>query len=185
MKRGHVGMQGATGAALDRSLSGIRELLDRTLLALRADVRSGQSPESFELAPFIAEVRTAAALDSSQLRSHLTVGHVPPGLFMVTQRHVIASAIATLIRSASRFARHDGDVVLTVRESTARVLIEIQGECGGARPDGDQVAADFGLAAIRAAIQEAGGTLSLSEPSEKSCVFTLSMPRSTLTESQL
>src|SRR6185369_7047814 len=62
MKAGNVGLAGATGAVLDRSLIGLRNLIDRSLADVR--VSTGMPPryQMIALADFIGEVKISASL---------------------------------------------------------------------------------------------------------------------------
>jgi hypothetical protein len=65
LKGGNVGLAGATGALLDRSLIELRNLVDRSLADVR--VTAGMPPHStlISLADFIAEIKISAALRSA------------------------------------------------------------------------------------------------------------------------
>ena len=64
IKAGNVGLAGATGAVLDRSLIGLRNLVDRSIADVR--VTAGMPPrrELLSLAQFIGEVRISASLEA-------------------------------------------------------------------------------------------------------------------------
>jgi hypothetical protein len=63
IKAGNVGMSGATGAVLDRSLIGMRNLIDRSLAEVR--VTAGLPPrlKTVRLADFLSEVAASSSLD--------------------------------------------------------------------------------------------------------------------------
>lgn len=79
IKSGSVGFSGATATALDRSLLGMRSLIDRTLAEVRLD-ESRSTKEIIELAPFILDVQVAAALEASCKGCELMVMPVEPGV---------------------------------------------------------------------------------------------------------
>ena len=64
IKAGNVGLAGATGAVLDRSLIGLRNLVDRSLADVR--VTAGMPPrhQLLPLAQFIGEVKISASLEA-------------------------------------------------------------------------------------------------------------------------
>jgi signal transduction histidine kinase len=189
MKGGSAGLGGATAGALDRSLIGMRTLIDRTL----ADVRLGSgepSRETIEIASFIAEVRVAAALEAEQLKCTFTVLPLEPGLRVVADRHILASAVTNLLQNAFKFTRPRSHVVLRAHSSKGRVLIDVQDECGGL-PAGaaeeifrpfeqrgrDRSGVGLGLSLSRQGIEASGGTLSVRSVAGKGCVFTIDLPR--------
>jgi signal transduction histidine kinase len=103
IKSGGVGFGGATAAALDRSLIGMRTLIDRTLVDVRLEAGAASSTEAIEIGQFISEVRVAAALEASQKRCELTVAPVEPGIVVEADRHILASAVSNLLQNAFKF----------------------------------------------------------------------------------
>jgi hypothetical protein len=101
MKRGSVGLGGATAAALDRSLIAMRALIDRTLAEVRLESNSVDTAEVIEVGPFIADVQLAAVLEASRTECELTV-IVQPDMFVRGDRHLLASAVANVLHAASR-----------------------------------------------------------------------------------
>lgn len=60
IKQGNVGLNGATGAVLDRSLVGLRNVIDRSLSDVRISAGIPPRHQLFSLAEFIAEVKLAS-----------------------------------------------------------------------------------------------------------------------------
>jgi signal transduction histidine kinase len=130
IRGGTVGFTGATSAALDRSLIGMRDLIDRTL----AEVRLGEAnpvKETIEVAPFILEIQVSAALEAATKGCELTVTAVEPGIFVEADAHMLAASVTNLLQNAFKFTRPDSHVLLSAHASKGRVLIEIEDECGG------------------------------------------------------
>ena len=189
IKRGSVGFNGATAGALDRSLLGMRTLIDRTL----ADVRLKSGPASrelIEIGQFIAEVRVAAAFEAEHEDCALSVLLLEPGMQVLADRHILASAVTNLLQNAFKFTRPGSSIQLRAYGSEGRVLIDVEDECGGL-PDGatkvmfvpssrgarDRSGVGVGLALSREGIEAQGGTLSVRSVAGKGCVFTIDMPR--------
>ena len=190
IRMGSVGFGGATAGALDRSLIGMRTLIDRTLTEVRLDGGAAPLQERIEIGPFIAEVRVAAALEASQRGCALSVSHVEPGMFVEADRHILASAVSNLLQNAFKFTRPDSTVVLTAYSSDGRVLIEVEDECGGLADGAQELifrpfqqrAADrsgvgLGLSLSRKGIQTFGGKLSVRNIPGQGCVFSIDLPR--------
>lgn len=76
IKTGDVGLGGATGAVLDRSLVGMRKLIDRSLSDVR--MKAGMPPQHrvFSVAKFIEEVKLSATLEAEMEKCPFTVSHV-------------------------------------------------------------------------------------------------------------
>jgi signal transduction histidine kinase len=189
IKRGSVGFSGATAGALDRSLIGMRALIDRTLAEVRLEFGTKPSREVIEMGPFIADVQVAAALEASNSRCELTVLPVEPDIFVEADRHMLAAAVANLLQNAFKFTRPESHVLLRVYTSKGRVLIEVEDECGGL-PHGateqifrwvEQRSADrsgvgLGLSISREGVEASGGELYARNIPGKGCVFTIDLP---------
>jgi hypothetical protein len=63
IKAGNVGISGATGAVLDRSLLGMRNLIDSSLAEVRVTAGLAPRAEAIRLADFFKDVEAAASLD--------------------------------------------------------------------------------------------------------------------------
>jgi signal transduction histidine kinase len=187
---GSVGFGGATAGALDRSLIGMRTLIDRTLTEVRLDGGAAPLRDSIEIGTFIAEVRVAAALEASQKGCALGVIHVEPGMFVEADRHILASAVSNLLQNAFKFTRPGSDVLLEARSSGERVLIEVEDECGGMaegaqelvfcpfqQRGADRSGVGLGLSLSRHGIESFGGGLSVRNLPGRGCVFTIDLPR--------
>ena len=190
IKTGNVPVAGATGAVLERSLLGLRDVIDRSL----AEVRLGAGLQTNRLATnvgeFIQELQVAAAMDAKARHVAFKVSPIDTELAIDVDRHMLGSAVSNLLQNAFKFSRPDGLVTLTVRAAGDRVLIEVEDECGGL-PDGtaeelfrpfEQKSANrtglgLGLSISRRAVQANGGTLDVRNLPGKGCVFTIDLPR--------
>ena len=188
IKSGSVGSSGATATALDRSLMGMRGLIDRTLAEVRLGTESAAMAETFELGPFVADVQVAAALEASTLGCELTVLPVSPGIFVRADRHILAAAVANLLHTAFRYTRANGHVILTACARERLVLIEI--EDGGGLPQEilaplfrpyERKTTEFaswpGLSVARRGVEANGGHVYARNVPGRDCVVTIEMPQ--------
>jgi signal transduction histidine kinase len=188
IRLGGVGPRGATADALDRSLIGMRGLIDRALVEVRLEAGSTGPLELIELAPFIGDVRVAAGLEAAHRGCELEVAAVEPGLFVQADRHLLASAVANLLQNAFKFTRKGSRVALSVARSAERISIEVQDECGGLsddmvkgsfRPFGqhghDRSGLGLGLSISRKGVEASGGILTARNVAG-GCVFTIDLP---------
>src|SRR5580658_11290393 len=83
IKAGNVGIAGATGAVLDRSLIDLRNLLDHSLGALRGRSLSPAEHELVSVADFVAESKISASLEAQSRECTLAVSVVDPKLMVV------------------------------------------------------------------------------------------------------
>ena len=190
LKAGNVGLAGATGAVLDRSLIGLRNLVDRSLADVR--VTAGMPPQRqlIPLAGFISEVKISASLEAQARGCGLAVSVVDPGLAVQADRELLFSAVGNLLQNAFKFTEQNTEVLLHAHAAGDRVLIEVEDSCGGL-PDGDaermfqpftQGNADksglgLGLTICRRSVEANGGLLSVRNMPGCGCVFTVDLPR--------
>ena len=190
LRAGKVGLTGATGAVLDRSLIGMRALIDRSLADVRA--LSGVHPDMrlISLADFVADVGISAGLEARTRRCTLTINEVDPALAVEADREMLFSAVGNLLQNAFKFTRPGTEMVLGTSSSTDWIRIDVKDHCGGlpiANPKDifvsfTQGAADrsglgLGLAIARRGIESMGGTLSARDEPGSGCVFTIALPR--------
>jgi signal transduction histidine kinase len=190
IKAGNVGFGGATAAALDRSLIGMRELIDRTLADVRLEAGSKPSRELIEIGPFIADVQVASALEADHRGCELSVPPVAAGIFVEADRHILAAAVANLLQNAFKFTQKNSHVLLKAYASKERVLIEVEDECGGL-PQGtvdalfrpfeqhgaDRSGVGLGLSVSRKGVEAHEGRLYARNIPGRGCVFTIDLPR--------
>ena len=192
IKGGGVGFGGATAAALDRSLLGMRNLIDKSLAEVRLQAAESAplKREPIEVASFLHDIQVAAALEASSMKRELTVLPVEAGLMIEADRQLLAAAVANLLQNAFKFTRDAGQVLLRARAVDDRVLIEIEDECGGLPPGaaeiifrpfkqatGDRRGVGLGLAISRKSVESDGGKLSVRDIPGHGCIFTIDMPR--------
>ena len=190
LKTGSVGASGNTGAVLNRSLAGLRDLIARSLNDVRL-THSVKNRKRIVVSEFIEEVEPAATLAAHERGITLRVMPVEEGVAIDADRQVLSAVLMNLLQNAFKFTRPRSTVTLRVGASADRVLVEVQDECGGL-PAGDvnelfrpfeQRAADrngmgIGLAFSRWGAEANGGRLYARNLPERGCVFTLDLPRS-------
>jgi signal transduction histidine kinase len=190
LKTGSVGASGNTGAVLNRSLGGLRDLIARSLNDVRL-THSVKSRKRIVVSELIKEVEAAATLAAHEGGIILRVIPVEEGVAIDVDRQVLSAVLMNLLQNALKFTRPRSTVTLRVGASADRVLIEIQDECGGL-PAGDvnelfrpfeQRGADrtgmgIGLAFSRWGAEANGGRLYARNLPDKGCVFIVDLPRS-------
>ena len=192
LRMGNVGLGGSTASLLQRSLLGLRDLINRSVaeVRLRHDVRDRSQ---FGLAEFIEELAHAATLEAGArgLSFHLRGGDVSARID--ADRRVLAAVVTNLLQNAFKFTRPGSTVTLRGSATADRVLIDVADECGGL-PDGmiddlfrpfEQRSADrsglgLGLAMCRWGTEVNDGRISARSLPGHGCVFTVDLPRLTL-----
>ena len=194
VKSGNVGVGGSTGTVLHRSLTSARELLIRSIAAVRL-AKGIQHQEQFPVADFIDELAPGADLIAAATGVSLTVRPIDAAVEIRADRQVLSSAVMNLLQNAFKFTRPRTSVTLQVGASPERVLIEVQDQCGGL-PTGDasdlfrafeQRSANrsglgLGLAFSRSAVEANHGRLYAHNRPGVGCTFTIDLPRVTRAE---
>src|ERR1700730_13160632 len=93
-KTGNLSLSGATGSVLERSLDGLRDLIDDSLAEVRLTAGSGTPPQIFSLADFIDEIKQAADLAAQARGCAFTVSAVDARLAVRANRDLLFSALA-------------------------------------------------------------------------------------------
>ena len=190
IKAGNVGLAGATGAVLDRSLIGLRNLVDRSLADVRVTAGMPARHELVPLAGFIAEVKTSAALEAQTRGCGLAVAAVDPSLAVEADRDLLFSAVGNLLQNAFKFTEENTEVSLNVHATDDRILIDVEDKCGGLPPGDaekmfllptphgtDKSGLGLGLSICRRSVEANSGVLSVRNVPGTGCVFTIELPR--------
>ncbi len=194
MKTGNVGLNGATGAVLERSLTGLRSLIDRSLADVRITAGLPIPRTIFSVADFIIDVKHTASLEAEAKGCALTVGAVDPDLALDADRDLISSAVGNLLQNAFKYTEPHTAVRLNAYSNADRVRIDVGDQCGGLRNGNvdhlfrpfvhggdDTTGLGLGLSLSRRSVELFDGTLSVHDLPGVGCVFTVNLPRHSLT----
>jgi signal transduction histidine kinase len=190
MRTGNVGLSGATGEVLDRSLISIRNLIDRSLADVRVTAALPARQEVIGLAAFIADTGASATFDKHARECQFVVSDVDKELAVYADREMLHSAVSNLLQNAFKFTKPNTTVSLRAFAAGDRVLLEIEDHCGGL-PMGvaDNMFAPFrqrgedrsglglGLDICRRAVEANDGVLRVRDNPGSGCVFTIDLPR--------
>lgn len=102
-KAGNLSLGGATGAILERSLSGLEKLIAASLDDVRALGKADVVLGSFSLAAFIGDIYNAALLSAKMHDCTLRLPVVDPALAMAGNRDLLIAAVANLLQNAFKF----------------------------------------------------------------------------------
>jgi len=190
IKAGNVGLGGATGAVLDRSLVGLHNLIDRSLTDVRNSTASPPQHQLFSLADFIAEVRLSADLEAEVKGCTLIVSDIDPLLAVDADKVLLAAAVGNLLQNAFKFTAPQTAVSLNAYAVSGRILIEVEDKCGGlpsgfeekmflpfTQGNADHSGLGLGLSISKRSVEANEGTLSVRDIPNTGCVFTINLPR--------
>ena len=192
IRGGEVGMGGATGALLDRTLVGVRDLVDLTLGEVRLTAGLPDRRERIAVADFIGDIRVGTAIEAAARGLEFTVAPIDEGLAIEGDRRIVAAAVTNLLQNAVKFTRPRGRVTLGARAAADRVLISVEDECGGL-PEGtaeeifrpfeqrgtERTGLGLGLPMSRRGVEAHGGKLHVRNLPGQGCVFTIDLARAT------
>lgn len=193
IKAGNVGATGATGAVLDRSLIGMRGLIDRSLADVR--VTAGMLPrrQLVSLADFVSDVKISASLEAHSRGCIFSVNDVDAVLALDVDREMLLCAVGNLLQNGFKFTRPNTEVQLSAYAVADRIRIEIEDHCGGL-PLGfaenvflpfnqrgpDKSGLGLGLSICQRSIETNNGVMRVRDIAGSGCVFTIELPRYTL-----
>jgi len=192
MCSGSVGVRGSTGSLLGKSLSGMRELVDRSL----AEVRLEAAPPHYErilVTELFEEIEIAAAMHAKSRDIQLSITPGEKGLMIEGDSQILSSIVTNLVQNACKFTQPHGHVVLSTRVTSDRVLIDVADECGGL-PAGkteelfrpyeqrgtNRSGLGLGLAISLKGARAIGGDINVQNLPGTGCVFTVDLRRSTV-----
>jgi signal transduction histidine kinase len=189
MRRGRVGIEGSTSAALGRNLFGLRSLLDDALA--RARLESGaRDPERVEVTALLAQIAGEVSVDAN-IRAVKLVVATPEGAVEVSaDRQLLEVAVSKLIQNAVRVSRRLGQASVRTRATSEQVTIEIQDEGGGLPAAdaeiftraidprrADRSAPGQHLSIVRECVEAIGGAVRVRSTPDVGCVFTIELRR--------
>lgn len=190
LKRGGMGVAGATGVVLDRSLVGLRTLIDRSLAEVRAEAGLTLQRSVFFLNNFIGELGYSASLEADLLRCTLIVEEVAPLLRLHADQDLLLSAVGNLLQNAFKFGAPNGTVVLRAYAIGERIRIEVEDNGAGLSPEAaddlflpftqggaNKTGVGLGLSIARRSVEANGGALSVESVLGHGCVFIIDLPR--------
>ncbi len=189
LKSGSVGVGGATGGVLERSLLGLRGLIDRELTEARLKLGIDHR-EDVVVSELIEKIKLAATMHATAHNIRFSVRAVEQDVNVHVDRQVIGSVLMNLLHNAFKFTREGGLVSLRAHATGDRVFIDIEDECGGLPPgrvgqllepieqrSADRSGLGFGLGICLRGAQLNDGSIRLQNRPGNGCIFTLELPR--------
>jgi signal transduction histidine kinase len=193
IQSGKVAVTGGTAAVLNRSLVGLRTLIDRTLADVRIAAGMPMAPQVFSLDAFIRELSVSAMLEAELRGCILITTRTPADLAIAGDRDLLMSAVGNLLQNAFKFTRVGSEVTLHAHANAGRVHIDVQDHCGGlaegvpqtmfepfVQAGEDRSGVGLGLSIAKRSVEAHGGTLSVRNLPGIGCIFTVNLARHAL-----
>ncbi len=190
MKRGAVGPDSSTMALLNRSLTRLHDLLERSIAQVRLEAGIPQISR-IALATIIEDAEIACTLEAASRGVTFAVSSTPD-VEVNGDRLLLAGALANLLQNAFKFTPKGGHVSLTTRVASGRALIDIEDTCGGIPGDKadelfhffeqhgtDRTGLGVGLSVARKSIRAMNGDIHVRNLPSRGCVFTIDLPQAT------
>ena len=194
MKTGGVALNGATAGVMNRALVGLRSLVEGSVSEVRMEAGMAMHSRLFSLADFICEVKLSASLEAELHKCSFSVSSVDPELGVMADRHLLFAAIGNLLQNAFKFTHPGTEVTLSAYAAGNRILMDVTDHCGGlpwsdaeklflpfTQGGSDKRGLGLGLSIARRSIEANGGTLRVRDRPAQGCVFTIDLPRHSLT----
>ncbi|MEO7999662.1 MAG: HAMP domain-containing sensor histidine kinase [Gemmatimonadaceae bacterium] len=189
LKGGRIGIGGSTAAVVDRSLRGLRDLIDGALAEVR--IESGkQNWERVLVSDLLEEIEIDATLDAHDRGMTFVVKVAPRGVEIRIDRAILTAALHNLLQNAFKFSRARGQVELTTTVTADTVIFEVEDECGGlplgaaeelftpyTQKSDNKIGMGLGLSISRKGIESHGGHVGVRDIPGKGCVFFIEVPR--------
>ena len=189
IKSGQAGFAGAMGGVLDRSLIGLRTLVDQSLAEVRMTPGMATPHQVISIADLFAELLLSTSLEAQSRGCQLRTSAVDAGLVVVADRDLLLAAIGNLLQNAFKFTKYGTQVMLSAHTDGDHVHIEVQDHCGGLGPGNhedffrpfaqygtDKTGVGLGLSISRRSVEASHGTLSVRDLPGSGCVFSIRLP---------
>ena len=198
IKSGQAGFAGAMGGVLDRSLIGLRTLIDKSLAEVRMTPGMATQHQLIAVAYLFAELLVSTTLEAQSRGCQLIAGAVDDELAVLADRDLLLAAIGNLLQNAFKFTRQGTQVMLTAQSVGDHVDIEVHDQGSGLAPGlqedifkpftqfgADRSGLGLGLSIARRSVEASHGTLSVRNLPDSGCVFCIRLPRHALSEKRV
>ncbi len=194
IKAGNVGLNGATGAVLDRCLKGMSTLIDRSLAEVRLTAELPPRLQVISLADLLADAEVSASLESRSRECGFTVQPVDRRIAVRADRDMLSSALGNILQNAFKFTKRKTDVDLRAHVAADRVRVEVEDHCGGlaagvaetmllpfTQNGDDRSGLGLGLDISRRCVEANDGVLSVRSVPGSGCIVTIDLPLHAMT----
>lgn len=188
LKRGAVGVGGATADVLDRSLARMGALIDRSLAEVRLQTDPAPVPERLRLADALDQIH-ATVRREIESRDLEVVLEIDRALEVETDQQFLTSIVSNLVQNAVKYSRKGGRIFMRGHRTGDRLVIEVEDECGGlpagkvdelfrpfVRGSHETPGVGLGLSIAVRGIKALNGEIRVRDLPGKGCVFIVELP---------
>jgi hypothetical protein len=177
----------AATETLGRALTRLSSMIDNALSHAWLKVGAPLRGENVELRALLADIEGDVAAEAEENAITLAVSAEP--LVLHADPRLLSSAVSNLVRNALKFSKRGSTVSVRGWQRDARVIIEVEDECGGLPPGkseelfspfvqkgGDRSGFGLGLAIALQAAESHNGTVKVRNVPGHGCVFAIDLP---------
>jgi signal transduction histidine kinase len=188
VRKGNVGINGNTGAVLARSLTALRDFVDRTLTVVRVGANV-HGRVSIRIDTLLNDVAVVACLQAESRGVEFELVAADRSLVVSADPQLLGSAVMNLLNNAFKYTPKGGAVTMHAIARSAVLVIEVEDACGGIpvttgdpfKPFGDRRGADrtglgLGLSMARKVIRAQGGDILLRNMPGQGCTCSIELP---------
>ncbi|MBC7465837.1 MAG: HAMP domain-containing histidine kinase [Bdellovibrio sp.] len=189
IKQGLVGTSGSTSRVLGDNLTRMRHLIDRSLSEVRMRADPEVHIETFQLYALVDQILLTARSEANA-KNQILKNEIKPEIELSTDRQLLLSTIANLVQNALKYSKVGGHIYVRAGISNKNVIIEIEDECGGLKPDAqknlfkpfsssgfDQSGLGLGLTIVQRAVSLMQGKVNVHNNPGSGCAFTVEIPK--------
>ena len=188
IKDGSVGFKGATGRVLEKSMSRIEELIDRSLTEARQAMKAEPRTESVPLLQLVDQIVVASGLEAASKRQTVEV-KIDPTLVVEADQQAIHTALASIIQNALSYSHEGGKIHVRGSIVGDDIEIEIRDECGGKLSNATELfkplnerndksgGIGLGLTIAWRSIELNHGAIEARNIPGKCCIFKITLPK--------
>jgi signal transduction histidine kinase len=162
IKKGTVGTRGATADVLDRSLTLMGTMIDRSLAEVRLRTDPRPVPERFRLADALDQIGATVRHDLERRNLDFVV-EIDRDLEIETDRQFLTSAVSNLVQNALKYTR-------------PRSLVSLRGRRTDVRGKHQSPGVGLGLSIAMRAIKAISGGIRVRDLPGKGCIFIVELP---------
>ncbi|MEA9355510.1 HAMP domain-containing sensor histidine kinase [Bacteriovorax sp. PP10] len=192
IKRGTVATGGSTAQLVDKGLSRIEYLIDRSLTEVRMKIDPRVIIETGYLLQLVDQIVTTASIESQIKHQSLEI-NIDPKIVIKADQQLFYSAISNLIQNAIKYTRIGGKIEIRGRIVEQNIVIDVEDECGGLltanaadlfkpfeQQHKNKQGLGLGLTIAQKAIELNLGTIKAKNLPGKGCIFTITLPNHTM-----
>lgn len=188
IREGSVGVTGRTADVLEGSLIRIGDLIERTAAEVRLQTQAAPVLETVQLADIFDQLSPLLVMEAGKRQEVLEIA-VDRAIAVETDRQLLTSAVSNITQNAIKYTHLKGHVSVRTHRTEARVIIDVEDECGGLPPgttdllfkpfergNHDRPGLGLGLSIAARAMDSVHGAIHVCNMPGKGCIFSIDLP---------